>query len=161
MTIMNDIIKLIFNFQAYQCAGKCTFPLSDHLSPSKHAIIQTLMHTINPKRAARSCCVPTKLDPISILYIDEQGVVTYKYRYDGMVVAGCGCRWFIFRYLHQSSVRRLFKITFCFFLIWMYVRLTDSGLVSWTSAHCSYLHEFLIWLWTNVMQNMRLKTHKT
>ncbi|XP_045212946.1 bone morphogenetic protein 10-like [Mercenaria mercenaria] len=79
-------------FQAYQCAGKCTFPLNDHLSPSKHAIIQTLLHTIHPKRAARSCCVPTKLDPISILYIDEQGVVTYKYRYDGMVVAECGCQ---------------------------------------------------------------------
>ncbi|XP_060601692.1 bone morphogenetic protein 10-like [Ruditapes philippinarum] len=79
-------------FQAYQCAGKCTFPLSEHWSPSKHAVIQTLMHSYHPKRAARSCCVPTKLDPISILYIDEQGVVTYKYRYDGMVVASCGCQ---------------------------------------------------------------------
>lgn len=51
------------------------------------------MHAAHPKRASRACCVPTKLDPISILYLDENGVITYKYHYDGMVVAECGCRW--------------------------------------------------------------------
>lgn len=79
-------------FQAYECSGRCYFPLGDHLTPTKHAIIQTLLHTVQPRRASKSCCVPTKLSPISILYIDEQGVVTYKYKYDGMVVAECGCR---------------------------------------------------------------------
>lgn len=79
-------------YQAYQCVGKCYFPVNEHLSPSKHAIIQSMIHAHYPKKAVRACCVPTKLDPISILYIDEQGVITYKYKYDGMVVAECGCR---------------------------------------------------------------------
>ena len=82
----------ILYFQAYQCTGRCYFPLSDHLTPTKHAIIQTLMHANGDEKSQRACCVPTRLDPISILYFDEQGVVTYKYRYDGMAVAQCGCR---------------------------------------------------------------------
>ncbi|XP_060083682.1 bone morphogenetic protein 10-like [Ylistrum balloti] len=79
-------------YQAYQCAGKCFFPFSDYLSPTKHSIIQTLLNSKNPKKASRACCVPTKLDSISILYVDEMGVVTFKYTYDGMVVKECGCR---------------------------------------------------------------------
>lgn len=79
-------------YQAYQCVGKCYFPFSDYLSPTKHSIIQTLLNSKNPQKANRACCVPTKLDPISILYVDELGVVTFKYKYDGMVVKECGCR---------------------------------------------------------------------
>ncbi|KAK3089186.1 hypothetical protein FSP39_001575 [Pinctada imbricata] len=79
-------------YQAYECTGRCYFPLSDHLSPTKHAIIQSLVHASKPRKVSRVCCVPTKLDPISILYIDEQGIVTYKYKYEGMVVSECGCR---------------------------------------------------------------------
>lgn len=84
-------------FQAYQCSGKCDFPLSDHLTPTKHAIIQTLVHTNyagvrRRHKTEPACCVPTKLEPISILYIDDKGVVTYKYDYDEMVVTECGCR---------------------------------------------------------------------
>ncbi|KAK7933397.1 hypothetical protein WMY93_004293 [Mugilogobius chulae] len=45
-----------------------------------------------PQKASQACCVPTKLDPISLLYLDDTGVVTYKYKYEGMVVAECGCR---------------------------------------------------------------------
>ncbi len=77
--------------QAYECSGRCPHPLN-HGSPTKHAIIQTIVHTHWPERVARACCVPVKLDPISILYVDDQGVVTYEYKYEGMVVAECGCR---------------------------------------------------------------------
>ncbi|XP_070545654.1 bone morphogenetic protein 10-like [Ptychodera flava] len=80
------------SYEAFQCAGKCSFPLPAHWSPTKHAIVQTLMHSVDPSLSSRACCVPTKLDPVSILYYDEQGVVTYKYKYEGMVVAECGCR---------------------------------------------------------------------
>ncbi|XP_077999202.1 bone morphogenetic protein 10-like [Glandiceps talaboti] len=79
-------------YEAFQCDGKCTFPLPAHWSPTKHAIVQTIMHSVTPGKTSRSCCVPTKLDPISILYYDADKVVTYKYKYDGMVVAECGCR---------------------------------------------------------------------
>jgi len=83
----------VFSWQAYECTGRCYFPLSDHLTPTKHAIVQTLLNANYPRKAGRACCVPTRLDPISILYVDDQGTVTYKYKYDGMVVAECGCRW--------------------------------------------------------------------
>ena len=94
----NNGIRIVINsvylntLQAYECTGRCYFPLSDHLTPTKHAIIQSLLHMTYPKRISKVCCIPTKLDPISILYIDDKGVVTYKYKYDGMVVRECGCR---------------------------------------------------------------------
>lgn len=79
-------------YDAYECTGVCSFPLTKHVTPTKHAIVQTLVNINSPQKAAGACCVPTKLDPISLLYLDETGVVTYKYKFEGMVVAECGCR---------------------------------------------------------------------
>ncbi|XP_069774097.1 bone morphogenetic protein 10 [Narcine bancroftii] len=79
-------------YEAYECKGSCYYPLTEHVTPTKHAIVQTLVNLRNPKMAAKASCVPTKLDPISILYRDDAGVVTYKFKYEGMVVAECGCR---------------------------------------------------------------------
>lgn len=79
-------------YEAYECSGICSFPLTKHVTPTKHAIVQTLVNINSPQRAARACCVPTKLEPISLLYLDDTGVVTYKYKFEGMVVAECGCR---------------------------------------------------------------------
>lgn len=79
-------------YDAFECTGVCSFPLTKHVTPTKHAIVQTLVNINSPQKAARACCVPTKLDPISLLYLDDTGVVTYKYKYEGMVVAECGCR---------------------------------------------------------------------
>ncbi|KAM9858448.1 bone morphogenetic protein 10 [Aulostomus maculatus] len=79
-------------YDAFECSGICSFPLTKHVTPTKHAIVQTLVNINSPQKAARACCVPTKLDPISLLYLDDTGVVTYKYKFEGMVVAECGCR---------------------------------------------------------------------
>ncbi|XP_044758823.1 bone morphogenetic protein 10-like [Coccinella septempunctata] len=79
-------------YEAFQCQGKCFYPVADHLSPTKHAIIQTLLHSVAPSMTPRPCCVPTSLDSISILYIDNKGVLTYRYAYKDMVVQECGCR---------------------------------------------------------------------
>lgn len=79
-------------YEAFECSGVCSFPLTKHVTPTKHAIVQTLVNINSPQKAARACCVPTKLDPISMLYLDDTGVVTYKYKFEGMVVAECGCR---------------------------------------------------------------------
>lgn len=79
-------------YEAFECSGICTYPLTKHVTPTKHAIVQTLVSMKSPHKVARACCVPTKLEPISLLYLDDTGVVTYKYKYDGMVVAECGCR---------------------------------------------------------------------
>lgn len=79
-------------YEAYECKGSCYYPLTEHVTPTKHAIVQTLVNIRNPKMAAKASCVPSKLDPISILYLDDAGVVTYKFKYEDMVVAECGCR---------------------------------------------------------------------
>lgn len=78
-------------YEAYQCKGACNLPMTSEVSPTKHAIVQTLLSAKSPERTSRACCVPTKLDPISLLY-HENGVVTFKHKYEGMVVAECGCR---------------------------------------------------------------------
>ncbi|MEE6513706.1 hypothetical protein FKM82_021481 [Ascaphus truei] len=78
-------------YDAYECRGVCSYPLLEHVTPTKHAIVQTLAHMKDAKKASTACCVATKLDPISMLYMDA-GVVTYKFKYEGMVVSECGCR---------------------------------------------------------------------
>ncbi|XP_012252914.3 growth/differentiation factor 5-like [Athalia rosae] len=104
-------------YDAFQCVGKCFYPLSDHLSPTKHAIVQTLVYTAlqaaedanpnvnvnngnggnpnvnsNSKPVGRACCVPTRLSATSLLYMDATGTLTYQYGYEDMVVEECGCR---------------------------------------------------------------------
>lgn len=85
-------------YDAYQCVGKCFFPFGDHLSPTKHAIVQALVHGAlqgvdsGGKPVARVCCVPTRLAPTSLLYLDGSGTLTYQYGYEDMVVVECGCR---------------------------------------------------------------------
>ncbi|XP_066522635.1 growth/differentiation factor 2 [Hoplias malabaricus] len=78
-------------YEAYECKGVCSFPLTNDVTPSKHAIIQTLVHLSNPKKADKACCVPTKLDPLTVMYQDK-GVITVRHVYEEMKVAKCGCR---------------------------------------------------------------------
>ncbi|XP_018321766.1 bone morphogenetic protein 10-like [Agrilus planipennis] len=79
-------------YEANQCVGKCFFPMAEHLSPSKHAIIQSLVHSISPPKAVRPCCTPISMNSISLMYIDEKGFLTLTYAYEDMVVDKCGCR---------------------------------------------------------------------
>ncbi|KAG9267364.1 growth/differentiation factor 2 [Astyanax mexicanus] len=78
-------------YEAYECKGVCSFPMTNDVTPSKHAIIQSLMHLSNPKKANKACCVPTKLDPLTVMY-QENGVITVRHLYEEMKVAKCGCR---------------------------------------------------------------------
>ncbi|GAA6085785.1 bone morphogenetic protein 2b [Tachysurus ichikawai] len=77
-------------YHAFYCQGECPFPLSDHLNSTNHAIVQTLVNSVN-SNVPRACCVPTELSPISLLYLDEYEKVVLK-NYQDMVVEGCGCR---------------------------------------------------------------------
>ncbi|XP_018582001.1 growth/differentiation factor 2 isoform X2 [Scleropages formosus] len=76
-------------YEAFECRGVCYFPLTDDVSPSKHALIQTLVNLSNPKKANLACCVPTKLDPITVMY-QENGILTMRHLYEEMKVAACG-----------------------------------------------------------------------
>nr|XP_020639924.1 growth/differentiation factor 7 [Pogona vitticeps] len=87
----DDWIIAPLDYEAYHCDGVCDFPLRSHLEPTNHAIIQTLMNSMDPEATPPSCCVPSKLSPISILYIDSGNNVVYK-QYEDMVVESCGCR---------------------------------------------------------------------
>ncbi len=78
-------------YQAYYCQGECIFPLPEYINATNHAIVQTLVHSVDPTAVPRPCCVPTELSPISMLYLDEYEKVVLK-NYQDMVVLGCGCR---------------------------------------------------------------------
>ena len=78
-------------YDAYYCAGDCQFPIADHLNTTNHAIVQTLVNSINPSLAPKACCVPTQLSSISMLYLNDQNKVVLK-NYQDMTVVGCGCR---------------------------------------------------------------------
>ncbi|KAL4640208.1 growth/differentiation factor 2-like isoform X1 [Arapaima gigas] len=87
----DSFIVAPMEYEAFECRGTCYFPLTDDVSPSKHAVIQTLINLSNPKKASLACCVPTKLDPITVLY-QENGILTMRHLYEEMKVAACGCR---------------------------------------------------------------------
>ncbi|XP_045487383.1 protein decapentaplegic [Pieris rapae] len=87
----SDWIVAPQGYEAYYCQGDCPFPLADHLNGTNHAIVQTLVNSVNPAAVPKACCVPTQLSPISMLYMDEVNNVVLK-NYQDMMVVGCGCR---------------------------------------------------------------------
>lgn len=77
-------------YQAFFCSGECNFPLNAHMNATNHAIVQTLVHLMNPLNIPKPCCAPTKLSAISVLYFLEDSNVILK-KYKNMVVKSCGC----------------------------------------------------------------------
>ncbi|KAK3598260.1 hypothetical protein CHS0354_034241 [Potamilus streckersoni] len=77
-------------YQAYYCTGDCRFPMADHLKPTVHAMLQTIVRDTGLANVPRVCCVPTKLAPLDILYHSD-GSVVYK-PYQNMIVKECGFR---------------------------------------------------------------------
>lgn len=77
-------------YGAFYCSGECNFPLNAHMNATNHAIVQTLVHLMNPTQVPKPCCAPTKLTAISVLYfLDDTNVILKKYK--NMVVKSCGC----------------------------------------------------------------------
>lgn len=77
-------------YNAYFCEGLCEFPIQEHYKPTNHAVVQTIMNSVNPVLAPKACCIPNKLNAISILYVDSNDNLIYK-KYEEMVVERCGC----------------------------------------------------------------------
>eukprot|EP00062_Callorhinchus_milii_P017687 gi/632970350/ref/XP_007901604.1/ PREDICTED: bone morphogenetic protein 7-like [Callorhinchus milii] len=77
-------------YAAYYCEGECSFPLNAHMNATNHAIVQTLVHLMNPDYIPKPCCAPTKLNAISVLFFDDSSNVILK-KYRNMVVRACGC----------------------------------------------------------------------
>lgn len=77
-------------YHAFSCEGECSFPLHNKLNATNHAIVQTLVHILNPTVVPQACCAPTKLGPIQVLYFDDSTNVVLR-KYKNMVVKACGC----------------------------------------------------------------------
>ncbi|KAL8177732.1 UNVERIFIED_CONTAM: hypothetical protein K2H54_017563 [Gekko kuhli] len=78
-------------YMANYCLGECPFPLTEELNSTNHAILQTMVHSLDPEGTPQPCCVPVRLSPISILYYDNDDNVVLRH-YEDMVVDECGCR---------------------------------------------------------------------
>ncbi|XP_060794813.1 bone morphogenetic protein 2-like [Neoarius graeffei] len=78
-------------YNAYHCTGSCSFPLSGSFHATNHAIVQSIVNTLKlSNKVERPCCVPDNLQPISLLYFDDEENVVLK-QYDDMVAGSCGC----------------------------------------------------------------------
>ncbi|XP_020895490.1 bone morphogenetic protein 7 isoform X3 [Exaiptasia diaphana] len=77
-------------YSAFYCHGECSFPLNSNMNATNHAIVQTLVHLMNPKTVPKPCCAPTNLSSISVLYYNDNKDVVLK-KYPNMVVTSCGC----------------------------------------------------------------------
>ncbi|XP_072263174.1 derriere protein-like [Pyxicephalus adspersus] len=78
-------------YMANYCHGECPYPLTEMLRGTNHAVIQTLVHSVEPENTPLPCCAPTKLSPISMLYYDNNDNVVLRH-YEDMVVDECGCK---------------------------------------------------------------------
>ncbi|XP_017075700.1 protein decapentaplegic isoform X2 [Drosophila eugracilis] len=87
----DDWIVAPLGYDAFYCHGKCPFPLADHFNSTNHAVVQTLVNNMNPGKVPKACCVPTQLDSVAMLYLNDQSTVVLK-NYQEMTVVGCGCR---------------------------------------------------------------------
>ncbi|XP_078355688.1 bone morphogenetic protein 7-like [Oculina patagonica] len=69
-------------FNAYQCKGRCF--------PRNRSLLNTLIERKNGiKTNGETCCVPTKLKPVRLLFFDKHdNIVLHKYN---MIVEECGC----------------------------------------------------------------------
>uniref|UniRef100_A0A9J2PSN0 TGF-beta family profile domain-containing protein n=1 Tax=Ascaris lumbricoides TaxID=6252 RepID=A0A9J2PSN0_ASCLU len=68
-------------YHAYYCDGYCSFPLNNHMNATNHAIVQTLVHLIDPTRTSEAKCAPSALRSMKILFIDNaQNVVLKRYQ---------------------------------------------------------------------------------
>ena len=59
------------------------------MNATNHAIVQTLVSLMRPSRVPLPCCAPTAMDPLSVLYTDENQVFLRKFK--DMIVTACGC----------------------------------------------------------------------
>ncbi|XP_069012228.1 bone morphogenetic protein 2-like [Embiotoca jacksoni] len=79
-------------YNAYHCKGSCPFPLGGGLRATNHATVRSIMHALrlSSGEVGGPCCVPDRLQAISLLYFDDEENVVLK-QYDDMVALSCGC----------------------------------------------------------------------
>lgn len=77
-------------YTAHYCHGECNFPLLHNMNATNHALMQSLVHIIDPYRFPKPCCAPTLFNNMTLLYfLDEENVTLQKYT--DLLVKSCGC----------------------------------------------------------------------
>lgn len=69
-------------FESYHCYGECMFL---NLQGNYQRV-----HYLSHLSPSRSCCSPTKMAPIKLLYYDHDHNIIYS-QVDDMVIQKCGC----------------------------------------------------------------------
>uniref|UniRef100_A0A4W3I3K8 Nodal-like n=1 Tax=Callorhinchus milii TaxID=7868 RepID=A0A4W3I3K8_CALMI len=77
-------------YNAFRCEGECPSPSGEAAKPTNHAYMQSLLKFHHPTLVPSPCCAPTKMNPMSLLYI-EKGAVVLRH-HENMVVRECGCQ---------------------------------------------------------------------
>ncbi|KAM4524641.1 growth/differentiation factor 10 [Odontesthes bonariensis] len=87
----NEWVLAPKSFDAYYCAGTCGFPIPKVARPSNHATIQSIVRAVGiVPGVPEPCCVPDKMSPLSILFLDPDRNMVLKV-YPGMSVDTCAC----------------------------------------------------------------------
>lgn len=90
----NDWIIAPSGYHANYCVGGCPNPVArlSGLSLSFHSVVinHFRLRGFGPFQGSQSCCVPTRLSSMSMLYYDEEQRVV-KRDIQNMVVDECGC----------------------------------------------------------------------
>ena len=78
-------------YNAFYCHGHCKTPLDKYTRPTNHAIIQSMVHSMDSNFVPPACCVPTEFDVLPVLSLDGNDRVVYKLK-KGLIAIHCGCR---------------------------------------------------------------------
>ena len=76
-------------------AGFIYFAFKDNFfqaeNPSNHATVLSILKRKQGIELPEACCVPKKMDSLTLLFFDSDGSVVLK-TYPQMSVKSCGCR---------------------------------------------------------------------
>ncbi|XP_030756455.1 bone morphogenetic protein 7-like isoform X2 [Sitophilus oryzae] len=86
----DDFIIAPAGYTSAFCRGRCSFPLKRPISATNHALVQSLVFLKNEEDVPEPVCAAKQLDPLNILYKDEEYTILKKYR--DMVVTECACQ---------------------------------------------------------------------
>ncbi|XP_031632690.1 protein 60A-like [Contarinia nasturtii] len=87
----DDWIFAPAGYGAYYCAGTCNFPFQHDTEVTIHAIVQEVAHLLQDHRIPKPCCAPSKLQPLSLLYMQNETSASIK-KHKGMIATKCACQ---------------------------------------------------------------------
>ncbi|KAM8990276.1 inhibin beta E chain-like [Ara ararauna] len=88
----NDWIIKPEGYQINYCVGQCPLHVagSPGMASSFHTAVFNLVKANNVQASGHSCCVPTRRQPLSVLYFDRNSNIV-KTDIPDMIIDACGC----------------------------------------------------------------------